>query len=126
MGIFNKLFDKQEGEKESFNWIALNDVQQLQTIADNKERVSVLFKHSTRCIISKTVLKEIENKHRDISDKIDFYYLDLLNFRPISLEIAERFDVAHQSPQLLVISNGSVLKHASHNEAVSIELQELI
>tara|TARA_B100000767_G_C19364522_1_gene369266 strand:+ start:169 stop:549 length:381 start_codon:yes stop_codon:yes gene_type:complete len=126
MGIFNKLFDKQENEKVSFNWIALNDMQQLDAIAANKERVSVLFKHSTRCIISKTVLKEIENKHRDITNKIDFYYLDLLNFRPISLEIAKRFEVEHQSPQMLVVSNGSVLKHASHHEAVSIELEDFI
>lgn len=122
MGIFNKFFDKAEKEKDTFNWIALNDLSQLDEIASKKDGLSVIFKHSTRCIISKTVLKQLEEKHMETADKVDFYFLDLLNFRPISLEIATTFDVEHQSPQLLVVSDGKVIKHASHNEVLGIEI----
>ena len=44
-----------------------------------------------------------------------FYYLDLLNHRDISNEIAQKFSVVHQSPQIVVIENGQVIHHASHD-----------
>ena len=47
---------------------------------------------------------------------IDMYYLDLLNYRNISDKIASDFNVEHQSPQLIVLSQGDVLHHASHGE----------
>ena len=47
---------------------------------------------------------------------IEMYYLDLLNYRNISDKIASAFNVEHQSPQLIVLSEGDVLYHASHGE----------
>ena len=43
------------------------------------------------------------------SDEFGAHYLDLLNHREISNEIANYFEVVHQSPQLLVIKNGKVV-----------------
>ena len=40
---------------------------------------------------------------------------DLLQFRHISNEIAQRFQVEHQSPQLLVLDNEKVIGHTSHS-----------
>ena len=45
----------------------------------------------------------------------NFYYLDLLKYRPISNKIAEDFNVHHQSPQILVIKNGECTYEESHN-----------
>ena len=42
----------------------------------------------------------------DLENKVEAYFLDLLNFRAISNEIATKFEVIHQSPQLLLIKNG--------------------
>ena len=39
------------------------------------------------------------------------HYLDLLNHRDISNDIAERFEVQHQSPQLIVIKDGKAIAH---------------
>ena len=44
-----------------------------------------------------------------------FYYLDLLKFRSVSNKIAEDLEIRHESPQFLVIENGVVVNHASHN-----------
>lgn len=52
----------------------------------------------------------------------DFYFLDLLKYRPISSAIAERFQVHHESPQIIVIKNGEVVYDESH---MSIQMQEI-
>ena len=81
----------------------------------------VIFKHSTRCIISKTVLKNFENEAENSNtENIDFYYLDLLNYRNISNEIAEQFNITHQSPQVILIKNEEAIYNASHDE-ISLE-----
>lgn len=96
------------------NWTSLEEMPQLDTLVDESFHGSVLiFKHSTRCIISRSVLKNFE-------EQIDFqkftksYFLDLLNYRELSNAIATRFQVVHQSPQLLVIQNGVCVFHDSH------------
>jgi len=47
--------------------------------------------------------------------EIDFYFLDLIKYRPISNKIAKDFKVYHQSPQILVIKNGECMYHESHS-----------
>jgi len=55
---------------------------------------------------------------------LDFYYLDLLTYRPISNEIAEKFSVTHQSPQILVIKNGNAVFNNSHHSISADSLKE--
>jgi bacillithiol system protein YtxJ len=50
----------------------------------------------------------------DAPDKIDFYYLDLLNYRSLSSAVAETFQVHHESPQVLLIKNGECTYDESH------------
>ncbi|MCM8540032.1 MAG: homoserine dehydrogenase, partial [Lentisphaeraceae bacterium] len=50
----------------------------------------------------------------------DVHYLDLIAFREISQEIASRYSVIHESPQILVINNGTCSYSASHSD-VSFE-----
>ena len=48
------------------------------------------------------------------ADATSAYYLDLINYRDISNKVSELFNVEHQSPQVLVIDNGSCVYHDSH------------
>ena len=123
MSILNKLFGGSSDKKElpTF-WKRLNDESDLEkAIEKSKENKVVIFKHSTRCIISKTVLKNFENEVKNSDKKVDFYFLDLLANRGLSNKIAERFDVTHQSPQILILENGVSVKDASH-QAISLDL----
>jgi len=97
--------------------IQLTDLSQLDAIASpENSKISVIFKHSTSCGISAMVLRRFENGLEDLQGKIDYYFLDLLRYRPISNEVASRFQVRHESPQLLVIQNGVVIHHSSHSQ----------
>ena len=49
----------------------------------------------------------------DQSD-IEVYFLDLLRYRSISSQIAEDFQVHHESPQIIFMQNGEVELDASH------------
>ena len=103
-------------EKKVMPWIALTEVSQLDAIKENsKGKTQLIFKDSTRCGISKMVIRQFEATY-EFDDQVDAFYLDLLNYRSISQEIAERFQVMHQSPQLVVIKNGVVVHHASHHD----------
>jgi bacillithiol system protein YtxJ len=51
-----------------------------------------------------------------------YYFLDLIAHRDISNEIESRFDVTHQSPQLIALENGKAFYNASHQ---SIDLDQI-
>jgi len=57
---------------------------------------------------------------------VKVYYLDLLNYRDISNEIAVSFEVIHQSPQLLIIKNEVSVFNASHQDITSVKLQDYL
>lgn len=103
-------------------WHKIESENDLNTAIENSNTKNVvIFKHSTRCIISKTVLKNFENEAENSNtENIDFYYLDLLNYRNISNEIAEQFIITHQSPQVILIKNEEAVYNASH-DGISLE-----
>jgi bacillithiol system protein YtxJ len=95
------------------NWIDLHTATQLNEIRQNSaNRPQVIFKHSTRCSISQMVKNRLDRS--EAAPAIDFYFLDLLAFRPISNSVAETFRVDHESPQILVIRNGECIYDESH------------
>lgn len=108
-------------------WHKLTDISQLQEIQDlsKEQRISavLLFKHSTRCSISSMALNRLETKWND-NEQIPAYYLDLLNHRDISNEIASLYSVEHASPQVLLIKDGKCIYHNSHNGINALEIFE--
>lgn len=117
MSFFDKIFSSDNNEVNSnVNWIPLTDISQLDEIVENsKDKTIGIFKHSIRCSISRFALKQFESEY-NLEDKVDLYFLDLLNYREVSNEIAIRFQVEHQSPQLILIKNGVAVYNASHSE----------
>lgn len=129
MGLFNKLFSasSEASDKKELPWINLSATGQLEEIQrKSATKTQIIFKHSTRCGISRMVLNQFIKAYSfDISD-FDLYYLDLLSYRDISNKIAETFQVYHQSPQLLVIKNGITVAHQSHGDINTLDLQQFI
>ncbi len=103
-------------------WKNLTEETQFEIIDEiSKIKAVVLFKHSTRCGISLHAQHKLESDWNFTEEEVDFYYLDLLNYRNISSFIAERYHVVHQSPQIIVIKNGKAIYDISHN-AISNEV----
>ena len=110
MGLFS--FSK----SEKIPWVILNHPSQLEDFDEaSNEKAVLLFKHSTRCSISSMAKHRLESDW-DLSDEqIIPVYLDLLAYRSISNLIAERYDVQHESPQVIMLKNGQSIYTASHN-----------
>lgn len=98
-------------------WREITSIQQLDDIiAESQNNKVAIFKHSTSCGISRMVLRNFKSDiDSAVNNKTIVYYLDLLSYRSISNAIAEKFGVIHESPQLIVIENGSVKHNSSHH-----------
>ncbi len=104
------------------HWILLtNEIQLQQIIEHSATKPQVIFKHSTRCSISSMAKNRLERNYEPAN--IDFYFLDLLAHRPLSHNIAEVFNVDHESPQILLIKNGHCVYAESHT---GISMEELV
>ena len=99
-------------------WINLNSVEQLIEIDEKSiKKKQVLFKHSTRCSVSSFAKRVLTNEYyEEVKQEADIYYLDLIAFREISNLIASRYNVHHESPQILVIEEGKCIFNASHSD----------
>lgn len=128
MGLFKNIFSNSNAPKEEkqLPWIALNSIAQLSDIEKkSKGKTQFIFKHSTRCGISRMVLSQFTAAY-NIDSNADLYYLDLLNHREVSNEVGYKFQVMHQSPQLLVIKNGIAVAHESHGAINDLDLNAFL
>lgn len=106
-------------------WKSISKTEQVIEIIERSKKIPVLiFKHSTRCSISAAALSRLERNWKEENrDQLDCFFLDLLQFRDISNQIAECFALIHQSPQALIIKNGKCVFSQSHSE---IRLKDLL
>lgn len=118
MGFFKKLLGNDvdtKQEEKVLPWIFLTDIGQLEEIKkDSFSKPQIIFKHSTRCGISSMVMNKFVKSYEIDNELVNLHYLDLLSYRDVSDEIGYTFGVMHQSPQLLIVKNGEVIKHSSH------------
>lgn len=126
MGLFDDLFGHSGSIPTGHGWTPLTELCQVdQAVRDSHSAPVVFFKHSTRCAISKFAWKQFGKEFGKEFDsrQAKLYYLDLLEHRDISDELASRFGVAHQSPQVIVVKEGKAVYAASHE---TIEARRVI
>ena len=109
------------------NWISFTNLSQISEISESSHKKPVIiFKHSTRCSVSRLALKQFEREFDIDASQIDCYFLDLLNFKEISNQIGEHFAVQHQSPQLILVQNGQATYNVSHSEIDASDLKKFL
>jgi bacillithiol system protein YtxJ len=119
MSFFKNIFSGSENQNDApakMDWNNLTDLGQLnQIITLSNDKPVAIFKHSTRCSVSRMALKQFENEF-DFSNKVTPYFLDLIAYRDVSNEIVNLFGVHHQSPQLILIKEGKSVYDVSHSD----------
>jgi bacillithiol system protein YtxJ len=129
MSFFNKLFGESDKANEvpKVHWFYLEAMKELDEIEKiSFEKPVAIFKHSTRCSVSRMVLKQFENEHAIETATMEMYFLDLIAHREISNAIAARFGVFHQSPQLIVIKDGKAIYNSSHESIAAEDLKQFV
>jgi bacillithiol system protein YtxJ len=106
-------------------WNTLENEKQLEEIKKTSfEKPVAIFKHSTRCSISRMAWNQFQKQYTISSENMELYFLDLLEFRSVSNAIADQFHVQHQSPQIIVIKDGQAIFHTSHESIDAKDLEE--
>ena len=125
MGLFKNIFKAAEPKEEkSLPWIPLSSLDQLTNILEkSKSKTQIIFKHSSRCGISSMVINQFVKQYLFSEEEVDLYYLDILSYRDVSDDVGYKFQVLHQSPQLIVLRNGVAVAHASHGAINAIDIK---
>jgi bacillithiol system protein YtxJ len=106
-------------------WRKLTDIAQISEIRQ-QPGYCLIFKHSTRCSVSMMAKRRFELDWDAIPTGTNLYFLDLISYRDISAQIAETFQVHHESPQILLIKDGQCVLDASHGDISAEEVAEVI
>jgi len=124
MSFLSNLFDSGSIREDWKQIASVNDLDQAEK--ESHQRPVVLFKHSVTCGISAAAKHRLESGYDLDPEQTPMYYLDLLTYRDISNEIAERFGILHQSPQIIILKNGKAVSDSSHHAVSLHALKETI
>jgi bacillithiol system protein YtxJ len=84
-------------------------------LAGSTERPVLLFKHSTTWPVSARAHREWEQfLTAPEAEKVTLAFVRVIEERPVSLALAERAGVNHESPQSMLIKDGHGVWNASH------------
>jgi bacillithiol system protein YtxJ len=99
----------------------ITEVTELEKLIDrSKQQPVVIFKHSLTCPISASAFEKMKRYEGEVD------LVEVQRARALSNEIAQRFGVRHESPQIIVVRNGQVLWDASHFKITSEAVAEAV
>jgi bacillithiol system protein YtxJ len=102
----------------------IDTVEQFEEVLKKEDKFLIL-KHSLTCPISHAAYQEYQKYAGDNQD-VPTYYLAVQEARPLSAEIAEKFEIKHESPQAMLINNGAAVWNASHWKITKRSLNDAV
>lgn len=85
-------------------------------LKESKEKPVILFKHSNSCPDSADAHKKIKKLERQGAIAESMYIVIVQNAQEISDQVAEELEIKHETPQIIIISDGEGIYHASHDD----------
>ncbi|MFC5652155.1 bacillithiol system redox-active protein YtxJ [Paenibacillus solisilvae] len=86
-----------------------------EALAASHNQPLFLFKHSTNCPTSSGAYEELTNWIEDARGLfVNIMIVYVIENRSVSNAISEQLGIKHESPQVILLSNGRVLWHESH------------
>lgn len=89
-------------------------------LAASAEQPVVLFKHDFACPTSVHAYWEVAGFPGEIA------LIDVARQRPLSMEIASRLGVKHESPQVIVVRDGEAVYAASHWDITQEDVKQAV
>ena|SRR2546425_215644 len=91
------------------HFVRITDTKSFEELTErSKDRPMVIFKHSLTCPISVAAYEQMKQFDGEVA------LVEVQRARSLSAEIESRLGVAHESPQVIVLSKGQVAWTASH------------
>lgn len=89
-------------------FVEITSREELEEFLADANGAAVLFKHSDTCGVSSRAYAEMANLNQAVA------LISVQKARALSDEIEKRWNVAHETPQVLIIRNGKLVWDASH------------
>jgi bacillithiol system protein YtxJ len=106
---------------------------QLETLDDltaavegSASRPAVIFKHSRTCGTSMQAYDEVSTLLAGPGLPADVYLVPVQSSRAVSNAVESQFGIRHESPQILLLQDGSVVWHASHFRVTASAIQRAV
>ena len=90
------------------------------------ERTVLILKHSRICPISARGKREVDKFLESCDRDLEAYLVVVQRERPISNELARVLGVLHQSPQVLVVRDGTAEKVLNHYEITGENIEKAV
>ncbi len=116
----------------NLNWTDIVSIQTIESAVEKSfSQPVIIYKHSTRCGLSSVVKSRLERSWSKEPLPVECYFLSLIQYRKLSDYLSDRFQVIHESPQILIIVGGVCIFHDSHmgvnhsaiKEAITLQIQ---
>ena len=107
----------------AMEWERLTSPEELDALLERSIEVpQLIFKHSSRCSLSSMAFNRLQTDLPNVGQ----YFLDIIKYRELSNLIAQKFEITHQSPQILIIHNQRCIFDTSHFNISSSVINEEI
>lgn len=106
--------------------LAVSDIDELLTQSESQP--VFIFKHSTTCPISARAHRQFEEylTTPEASQGVAHALVRVIEERPVSLELAQRVGVQHESPQMILLRNRKAVWHDSHRALTVDAMQDAL
>lgn len=97
-----------------------------ESLRRSEDHPVLILKHSTTCPVSARAYREfaafVSANAANPVQNMEYRMVNVIESRPLSRRIAEETEVRHESPQVLLLSEGKVIHHASHSKITKKKL----
>lgn len=128
MSFINGLRGMMSGKPElPETWTIPETAEEVDGFFKPDSGLHIIYKHSFTCGTSIFAKTRVEQSFKnDLPENVHFYFVDVSTQRPVSKAIAVKSGIRHESPQLIIIHEGKVLWHGSHNQVTSEPISNLV
>ncbi len=114
MGLFDSFFGA-GSSSEDVQWNYLTASEHVEDVFQSSNSApQIILKHSNSCGTSYFAKKNVESLKEEELQGGSIHLIDVIRSRPISIYLADKVSIRHESPQVFVIRNGKVVWSASH------------
>lgn len=127
-GVRNAPDGLESGNLAAFGaWELLEHKQFARALKASADKPVLVFKHSTQCPISGAAYRRMAKYLHEAGDNAPpFYFVKVIERRPVSQGIAKKLDVKHESPQLILLKDGKSVWSTSHHAITSEALKKAL
>lgn len=118
-----ELLIAQKRNRMEEHWVVADDMEAVEEIITRSGvKPQYIYKHSTQCLLSSRAYKEVARATEELHPDVEINYVDVIASRDVSNLIADKLNVRHESPQILLVWHGQAIWSASHRDVRKDEI----